>query len=162
MLKKILIFTFIILNSSLIAQTETPPNENNIYSEYVNDSAYQATYSKLKELYIRKINSPTYLKSRSLIKSYSKKWKGAYTGPAEVFVKDPGMLSWLKDNWQKTEFTSYEEAEKEYRKVYASLLEDTIANPEFESLMIKAIMKYGPWIYTKVFEEIYHDYPDKF
>ena len=126
------------------------------------DSSYYATYNKLKQLFIEQMNTPEYQNYRIRLLAYKKKLRSTKEFKVSFLLKDQGGLNWLKDNWERTEFTSYEEAVSEFNKLVESASAVDKKHPKFNNYNTQAILKYGPEIYTDVFLEIMAEYPDKF
>jgi len=146
------IIIFLIITCKAIGQ----PRE--IYPE--KDSAYYPTYNKVKELYIKQLHTKSYQKCRLLTNEYKKKWRSLYDGTGAELAKDIGGLKWLKKNWQKTRFKSYDEAVKEFEGVLASTTACQIDNAEFTKAYFYAVRRYGAYIYLDLEEEMENEYPD--
>jgi len=149
----------IIITCSLpaVGQTVSAPKP-----DIVRDSTYYTTYNTLKQLYIEETNTAEYQKYSALLRIYKKKLRSTNKFKTSLLVKDQGGLNWLKNNWDQTEFTSYEEAVDEYDKVLKALADVDKHHPEFNNFNAQAIIKYGPEIFTDVYFEIMAEYPDKF
>jgi hypothetical protein len=158
---KIIIICISLYTISIKGQT-TEKTNHNISSEQYKDSTYYATYNELKELFIKKIHSPSYQIYSETIINYRRKWRSVYDGTGEELAKDPGALKWLKNNWQRTEFKSYEEAQKEYQRIWPLHLAAEKANKEFERARKRAVLRYGFEFYHNLYLEMMEEYPDKF
>lgn len=142
-----------------VAQT---PDSTQVKFNTVKDSTYFATYNKLKSLYLEMMYSPCYLEGKFKTSEYSRKLRVSPDFKSSIIAKDEGALNWLKENWQFTGFTSYEEALKEYNNLKQVHMKCQFENPEYTNYQLKAIMKYGPTIYSDMILEIITEYPDKF
>jgi len=128
------------------------------------DSAYTTTFNTLKELFIKQMLTERYQQTRLLVLSYKSKLKSSGHFKAASLANDPGGLKWLKENWTKTGFTSYEEAVREYRGLEASFAannRESKEHMEFDSFNFDAMLKYGPHIYVDMYKEVMLEYPDK-
>lgn len=159
---KLLLLISLFLSVNTIAQEI---DEKRLYF-VERDSAYYAKYEKLKELYIKKIHSPTYRKYKSLINSYKSKWRFAYEGSGDKLgaelAKNPGGLNWIKNNLEKTKFESYEAAVEEFDLVMAAAKDDNTANKEFSEYSLEVMMNSGPGMYIDLVEEMMMLYPDMY
>lgn len=157
-MKKLTTILFLLCSYLMMAQPDMASRE---FWEQKKDSAYEATYQKLKQLHIEKIHSPEHLKTNQLLSAYKKKWRSKYTGSPEDFAKDYSGLKWLKDNWQITEFKSYEEAEAEFAVIFQAVTDEQNAHQEYMKYYTETVLKYGPYIYTDMYMEVIFEYPDK-
>lgn len=99
-----------------------------------------------------------------MLKAYVAKWRYAYDGLPADLGKDKGALNWLKNNWQKTKFSSYEQAENEYEDIIQAHLKAD-SEPEgkaFNDFYIDCVLQYGPQIYVDMYMDVKATYPDKF
>jgi len=103
--------TLIILCFSLSAMAQHPRKTE--MTATVKDTAYVNTYNKLRALYLKQLESESYKKVQKLTTAFMEKVK--FDGDFKIFKEEYGLLNWIKDNLQKTSFTSYEEAENEYK-----------------------------------------------
>jgi hypothetical protein len=125
------------------------------------DSTYYSTYNKLKELYIKQMLSPDYQTARQMTIVYRRKLRSKGNFDTSLIAKDPGGLKWLETNWQKTEFTSYDEAKDEFDAIVKLMGSKSKENQEFNDYHYTAVLKYGPQIFIDMYMEVRLEYPDK-
>lgn len=144
-----LLITFIFLN--------VLPAHAQHSSEPVKDSVYTNVSAKLKKLYYKQLESKSYIQYSILTKAFAKKLykKGVKRG-----ANDNG-LDWIEKNLDKTSFTSFYEAERDWIKILNAQDTDRMANHVYHDYMIWAMMKHGPQIYLDVLDEVRQEHPEK-
>jgi len=156
-MKNIILIFIVTFSVTCAAQTA---EYNHLY-DTSRDSTYYATYNKLKQLYIVNMYTDAYQQNRAKAREYRNKLRSSGEFDPKTLGKDHGGLNWLKDNWQKTEFKSYEEAVKEFDDLLAATLVPTKESEAYNEVYLEAIIKYGPEIFTDMFFELMKEYPDK-
>jgi len=114
---------------------------------------YDTHFKKLKELYLKELRSESYKKSVSLHKAFLKKL------PNEAFTTDD-QLAWIKDNLPKTQFESYEAAEKEWQEIMAAGMASIEDNKEYYDYMVLCFSKCEPQILTDMMMEVQEEHPE--
>jgi hypothetical protein len=125
------------------------------------DSAYYNTYNRLKELFVKKILSSDYQAAQQMLIVYRDKLRSKGNFDTSLIAKYPGGLNWLKTNWQKTDFASYEEAKEMLEAATKLMSKPTDENLEYNTFNFLAISKYGPQIFLDMYLEVKLEYPDK-
>ena len=119
-------------------------------------------YKKLKELYIKELDSKSHQAADSLFQVFV--YKMTLEIDLTELPDDPETyVDWVKDNLSKTEFKDVAEAEKlwgEYRQNTEITIEE---NSAYYDYMMEAF-KYEGGIATnvKVMTDVLSDYPEKF
>jgi hypothetical protein len=156
LLCSLLIFTF---SQNVTGQTTPPPA---VPFNTVRDSTYIAAAAKLKSLFVAHIHSSCNQEARAKSLEYKRKLRLNNVFDTGTLAKDPGGLNWLKDNWQKTGFTSYEQAQNEYSEVMKAQRECLDQNSEYKEYLMTSLQEYGGTIVTEMVMEVVAEYPDKF
>lgn len=98
-----------------------------------------------------------------MLKAYVAKWRHVYDGLPADLGKDKGGLNWLKNNWRKTKFSIYEQAEKEYNNVIEAHI-NADSEPEgkaFNDFYLECMLQYGAQMYIDMYMDVKSTYPDK-
>lgn len=157
-MKKVFLIYLIFVSHYLVSSQETIDDNSILKTE--KDSAYYKTYNTLKALYIIQTKTPEHLFADKLMENYKSKWRSSYDG--KNLGKTGEALNWIKENLEKTKFSSYEEAVQEHDAVMKAFFKVNLT-PEgraFSEYSTTAILTYGPEIYTDVVLDvmgIYHD-----
>ncbi|WP_330443653.1 hypothetical protein [Flavobacterium sp. C4GT6] len=149
MIKLLYIFSFLIFSLNSTAQTK----EDNSSKEAVEESTYQKDYEKLKELHIAYENSEDKAKQVKLMDDFYDKIKDRRKMRDAIGNDIGATLEWIKNNLDKTKFTSYEEAKKEWDNIQAAGMSSVMKNQEYFNFMQKCLRKHGSDILIKVMEE---------
>lgn len=145
----------IVLSQKLDAEGKVIFNTNR-------DSTYYSVYNEIKELYIARISTPEHQILREMRMAFRNKMKSAEgIFPQEVGSKI-GILEWLKINWKKTGFKSYEQAEEEWNLLTTQDNKIDTIYPELREKLIAATLEYGPTVLIDLVQELAIEYPDKF
>ncbi len=140
------------------AQSDVEPQP---YDSADQDSIYFADYKKLKDLYVVYMLSPTFQKSREQLRDYRSKLKSGKQFDIKLLSKDPGGLNWLRDNWHKTGFTSYDEALQQYKTIADLLDAPSSEKQAFDDYHFETSLKYGPEMFLDMYREVMIEYSDK-
>ncbi len=147
-MKKLLLFILVLLCKSVAGQTSSLQTDS-ITNEYT------IRYNKLKELYIKKIDSESYKTANSLLSSFVKKTHMRK-------LTDMPMLVWIKLNLYITEFKSFEEAQKEWDAVEAAQEIEFEENTEYYDYVFESMMKTSVDIHINSEQEVRMEHPEKF
>ncbi|MUV05018.1 hypothetical protein GN157_14975 [Flavobacterium rakeshii] len=141
--------SFSILSLTLTAQT----TEDNSSKKAVEESTYEKDFEQLKELHIAYENSEDRVKHLKLMDDFYDKIKELRKMRDAIGNDVNATLEWIKNNLDKTQFTSYEEAKKEWDNIQTVGMTSFMKNQEYFNFMQKCLLKYGPDILRKVMEE---------
>lgn len=122
---------------------------------------YEVRYKKLKELFIKRIDTESYKKESKLVSDYGDKLN-LTPSDSEQF-QEMEVLEWIKVNLKQTNFKTMEEAEKEWAAVEIAQeieLQENLAYHNYLFETIKATRKFDLAIVLE--EEVREEYPDKF
>ncbi|MES2484668.1 MAG: hypothetical protein V4581_01790, partial [Bacteroidota bacterium] len=122
------------------AQRPERPQRASAANATPKDTAYVNTYNKLRTLYVKQLDSETYKKAHKLSMEFAKKTK--FDGDFATLTEEDSMLKWIKDNLDKTSFTSYEEAVKLNKEQEAAFEVDQKENAEYYAFAKIARQKY--------------------
>jgi len=108
--------------------------------EVAKDSAYLAIYAQMKDIRIKRLDSPEFKEYKKLMTAYAANMIHKFDEPES----DVGTKAWLEDNWKnKTKFLSYESALRARDAVDAAGQLAFNNGAEYNQLMIKMIKLYG-------------------
>jgi hypothetical protein len=117
---------------------------------------------KLKELYIKELNSESYKKQVLLIRAFADK-VNFYDKSKINLIKDlPSIILWIKENFEQTDFKSMDEVTAEMEKIIKAQAEVMKENKEFNDSMIETVAMLGPEILSSVIHDVMYMYPEKF
>lgn len=122
---------------------------------------YEVRYKKLKELFIKRIDSESYKKENRLFTGYVDKLN-LKPSDSELF-EEMEPLEWAKANLKQTNFKTVAEAEKEWAAVEIAQdmeLKENSAYHNYYFETLKATRKFDT--YSILLEEVMEEYPDKF
>ncbi|MDV6168655.1 hypothetical protein R1T16_09485 [Flavobacterium sp. DG1-102-2] len=127
----------------------------------VDNEPYEVWYKKLKELYTKRIDSENYKASeRASWVYYDMLNMDASDG---VEVTKLGPLEWSKANLYKTDFGSFEKAEREFKKLEEASQLDIKGNAEYWNYFTKCLMATDIYdLEIRLEEELREEHPEKF
>jgi hypothetical protein len=105
------------------------------------DSAYIAEYYRLRALYLKSVDAGKNNKSDKLYENFLRKAK--FKGTHEEMAQEDGLINWVKQNLDKTEFTNVEEAEKAWNETREAMKNRPAEETEFFNEARKASEVYG-------------------
>ena len=114
---------------SFCAMAQRPERPSGTSNAASKDTAYVNTYNKLRALYLKQLDSESYKKAYNLSMNFASKAK--FDGDFAILAVENGMLNWIKENLDKTSFSSYEEAVKLYKEQEVAFEADKIENAEY-------------------------------
>ena len=125
-----------------------------------NDSvtSYDLAYNKLKQLYLKQLDSDIYCKKKAVFRKFYKKMN--FEGDASEITPDP--LPWIEDNLEKTNFFSVTEAELEWAQYMVLYEKDQKQNADYYNFLFESIPKFGAKIVTELMDYIITNHLDKF
>jgi len=148
------LFSLILLSQTLLGfSQETKPQVDSV--------PYEVWYKKLKELYIKRIDSESYKNSEKTTWAYYDMLNmDASDG---IVLMKIGSLEWSKANLYKTDFGSPEEAEREFKKVEDASGLEIEENEEYWDYFTKCLMATDIYdLEFKIEEEVKQEHPEKF
>lgn len=122
---------------------------------------YEVRYKKLKELFIKRIDTESYKKEDKLFTAYVDKLN--LTPADNEQFQEMEVLEWIKVNLKQTSFKTMEEAEKEWAAVEIAQeieLQENSAYHNYYFETLKATRKFDT--YAILLEEVMEEYPEKF
>jgi len=119
---------------------------------------YIEHYNKLKELYLKQLQSVSYKNKELLTRSFLKKMN--FTGKYSELHKD--VLAWIKRNIEKTNFETYEAAQKEWDFLLTIAQKEVTENNDFYEFKLKSSQCCGPDVFLQVDFDIRKEYPHFF
>lgn len=153
-----------ILFTFAVAGTYTATAQTSTYNTTISlgqDSLYNADYFKLKQLYIKKLDSETHYKCLVLGERFVAKINHPAKRDALRYIyKDP--LKYIKENLSTTSFESYDAAVEEWEALTIAQMQDWEANREFYKLEDVVRKRWGSKILSDVADEIDRESPEKF
>ena len=96
------------------------------------------------------------------MRTYRDKWRWIYDGTPQELGKDEGGLCWLENNWQRTQFKSYQEAVDGYKKVLEAYAESDRQNQVGTDYFVEVTLIYGPQLFIDLQMELMIEYPHLF
>lgn len=147
----ILLFTLSLSFTSAIAQTiewRIPGT----------DTIYNAKFKKFKDICLRKMKTESHVEAKKAMTIFLDKL--SFSGKPSEFPKDT-LLPWIKENLQKTKFTSYEEAEQVWQQVTDTGLADVKENMYYFEAIAELSKNGDNKIFMDVRQEIEYEYPGK-
>jgi len=121
---------------------------------------YKEVHEKLKQLYIKKLDSESHIRAAVLSKDFVKKMNHPDKGREQNYLKNP--LNWIQHNLDKTGFSSYEEAEIAWKNLQEEWNNETVENQAYYSFLNEARGIYGPQLFNDVYMAVFNDHPEKF
>jgi hypothetical protein len=141
-----------ILTSLLLAVifSLSASGQNAVNKPVLKDSAYIADFNKLRGLYVKRMESDSQKKMSALMTSFMKKAK--FSGDANVYATEDGMIQWIRSNFDKTSFASIAEAEKEYQLLKDAFTAETTENADYYTLVKESVAKHTSAIVMDVMQ----------
>lgn len=122
-------------------------------------STYAIDYAKAKELYLKRVDSKSYIEMMTVVIEFGAKVKMKVQKPFKSFDK---IMEWIAENIDKTDFKDMEEV----RQIHVVMLEKSniegIENKEFHDFTVDMIIKHGGQFYIDLEMEMRREYPEKF
>jgi len=117
------------------------------------DSAYTVKFNKLKELYVKQYNSESYKKMKNLNDAFMDK-----VNPDHTFLDFKGVppIDWVKGNLEKTAFSSYDDAKKEYAEIEKAAVFVAAENGALTNMILELVKNKEHEIMTDVLMELMH------
>jgi hypothetical protein len=119
---------------------------------------YKDAFLQLQKAYLKLNNSESYKKYDKLNGDFANKAKVS-SKEIEDVKKSKSILEWVKNNLEKTNFKTFEEATTLNESILAADFQQYKDNEEFYVLMFQYVNTYGVNIYTEVIQDfIYAQY----
>jgi len=122
------------------------------------DSIYMKCYTKLKEMYIQTLYTKSKIRSNELGHTFRDKLYISGQGPIDT--DEARLFDWIQANLDKTAFTSYEDARKEYEAYVEAVNVESKENKAFMYYAKECIIAHGAWIYINAIEEVNETRPE--
>lgn len=127
-----------------------------------NPALTQKNYDKLKELYIKNLDSRSHRDADSLQQVFNYKLTSELS-LAEISKQNDVYLDWAKANISKTEFKDFAEAEKLNKAFQDALTASTKENKEYYDYLIEIlVLEGGVDMSMAVQDDVRENYPEKF
>lgn len=121
---------------------------------------YPARYTKLKDLYLKRIETESYKSAQEIqIKYFDKMYPES--ADMQDFIK-LGGVEWAKTHIYKTEFGSAEQIEREWKVVEEAFDKDIKENREYHKYHLTCLVAGFYDIDQKIQEEVKKEHPEKF
>jgi hypothetical protein len=140
------LYTFILS----ILLTATAIAQDMAKTTVVKDTAYVAAYHKLRALYVKQLDSDVHKNSEKLLATFINKAK--FNSDKGVLSEKEGMINWIRANFDKTRFSSIEEAEKVYNEMVAARAADMAENADYYTFIQMCIKKHSTQILLDVMQ----------
>lgn len=135
--------------------------------EDVIENDYNVCYEKLKVLYISYLNSESFKVSSKALDEFKDKVNyTASNAEAKEFIKDSYKenkpLKWIKENIEKTDFKTYQEAELEYQHFVELSKKSRTDNKEFFDYLKTVTDIHGSKIFADAIVYVRLNHPEIF
>lgn len=103
------------------------------------DSVYVKQYERLKILYEKQQLSESYKKLEEATFAFGKKME-IRNNRASLLKSRLSLIEWIRENFEKTSFTTIEEAEEDYLALEKLRSEELIENEEYHSFLYSTLV----------------------
>lgn len=122
------------------------------------DTIYNAKFKKFKDICLKKMNTESHIESKKAFDAFMEKLN--FSGKRnELSTETP--LAWAKENLSKTDFATFEEAEKSWQRVLDTGLVEVKENFYYYEAIAKLHASGDNQIFMDVMQEIKYEYPGK-
>lgn len=122
-------------------------------------SAYANEYLKIKQLYVERLNSQSYMDMLEAQHDFLDKIKVKTDEYLGSFEK---IMEFISDNIEDTDFKNFEEANHLLKAWQEKSDIELKENKEFHDYLVKVLVKFGGEFYLGLKDEMRREYPEKF